>query len=62
MLEFTNLSRMSTFIILFESREKILLMKSMTKIMTSWPLFQNTFILRRPGEVNFANIIKIAIT
>ena len=28
--------------------------------MTSQPLFQNTFILRRPRVVNFADIIKIA--
>ena len=27
--------------------------------MTSKPLFQNTFILRRPGVVIFADIIKI---
>ena len=28
--------------------------------MTSQPLFQNTFILRRPRVANFAYIIKIA--
>ena len=28
--------------------------------MTPQRLFQNTFILRRPGVVNFADIIKIA--
>ena len=27
--------------------------------MTSQPFFQNTFILRRPGEAIFADIIKI---
>ena len=27
--------------------------------MTSWPLFQNTFILRKPGVDIFADIIKI---
>ena len=32
---------------------------SWTKIMTSNPLFQNTLILRRPGVVVFADIIKI---
>ena len=34
-------------------------MTSLTEIMTSKPLFQNTFILRRPGVVIFADIIKI---
>ena len=29
--------------------------------MTSKPFFQNTFILRKPGLVNFADIIKTAI-
>ena len=33
---------------------------SWTVIMTSQPLFQNTFILRRPRVTNFADIIKIA--
>ena len=32
---------------------------SWTEIMTSQPLFQNTFILRRPGVVIFADIIKV---
>ena len=36
-----------------------MLMTSWTKIMTSEPLFQNTLILRRPGVVTFADIIKI---
>ena len=34
-------------------------MKSWTEIMTSRPLFQNTFILRRPRVAIFADIIKI---
>ena len=29
--------------------------------MTSYSLFQNTFVLNRPKVVNFADIIKIAI-
>ena len=33
---------------------------SWTKIVTSRPLFQNTFILRMPRVANFADIIKIA--
>ena len=31
------------------------------KDMTSYSLFQNTFVLNRPKVVNFADIIKIAI-
>ena len=31
---------------------------SWAEILTSEPLFQNTFILRRPGVANFAEIIK----
>ena len=34
-------------------------MTSWTEIMTSEPLLQNTFILRRPGVAIFAGIIKI---
>ena len=34
---------------------------SWTKIMTSYPLFQNDLILRRSGVVIFADIIKIVI-
>ena len=33
-----------------------------TDIMTSQPIFQNTFILRRPGVAIFADIIKIVTT
>ena len=51
---------------IIESRDKILLVALSTKIMASWPLFQNTVILRRPrvtnGVVDFADIIKIATT
>ena len=32
---------------------------SWTEIMTSHPLYQNTFILRRSAGANFAEIIKI---
>ena len=31
-----------------------------TEVMTSWPLFQNTFILRKPKVANFADVSKIA--
>ena len=34
-------------------------MTSWTEIVMSYPLFQNTLILRRPGVVIFADIIKI---
>ena len=59
MLELPNLGHMNTSTIQFESRDKILLMASWTETMTSQPLFQNTFHLRRPRVAFFANIIKI---
>ena len=43
----------------FDTSDKILLVTSWTEIMTSWPLFQNTFVLRRPRVDKFADI-KIA--
>ena len=36
-------------------------MTSLTQIMTSYPLFQNTFILRSPEIASSPDIIKIAI-
>ena len=51
MLELPNLGHMTTSTIQFESRDKILLV-------TSWTVFQNTFILRRPRVAIFADIIK----
>ena len=36
-----------------------MLVTSLTEIMTSLPLFQNTITLRRPGVAIFADIIKI---
>ena len=36
-----------------------MLITSYTKFMTSEPLFQNTYILRRPGVASFSYIIKI---
>ena len=59
MLELPNFGHMTTSATEFESRNKILLVTSWTKIMTSWPLFQNTCILKRPQEAIFADIIKI---
>ena len=50
---------MTTSTIEFESRNKTLLVTSWTEIMTSQPLFQNSFILRRPKVAIFAHIIKI---
>ena len=60
MLELPNFGHMITPTIQFESHNNILLMTSWTKIMTSYPLFENTFILRRPRVANFAEIIRIA--
>ena len=54
MLELPNFTQ-------FESSDKILLVTSWTEILTSKPLFQNTFTLRRSGVINFVDIIKIAI-
>ena len=48
--------------ICYESLDKILLVRSWTEIMTSQPLLQHTFNLRRPVEANFADIIKIGTT
>ena len=59
MLESPNLGHMSTSTILFESRDKILLVMSRTEIMISQSLFPNTFILRRPRVATFGDIIKI---
>ena len=42
----------------FEPGHKTLLVAPWTEIMTSKPLFQNNFILRRPGVANFADITK----
>ena len=60
-LELPNFGHMTTFTIWFESSDKILLITSWTEIMPSKPLFQNGFILRTPGVVNFADSINIAI-
>ena len=58
-LDLANCSHIITFIIWFKSRNKNLLVMSLTEIMKSWPLFQNTFILRRPRVTIFSEIIKI---
>ena len=54
LIEMQNFGRMTT-----SSRDKILLVTSWTEIITSWHLFQNTFILRRLGVAIFDDIIKI---
>ena len=51
---------MNTSTIEFQSRDKILFLTTWAEIITSQPLFQNTFILRRPGAVNYPDI-KITI-
>ena len=60
MLELPNFGRITTSTIQFESRDKKLLVTSWIEIMTPKPFFQNSFILRRSREANFADIIKIA--
>ena len=52
MLELANFGHMTTSTLQFESREKFFLV-------TSQPLFLNTFILRRSRISIFADIIKI---
>ena len=57
-LESPNVGQMTTFTILFESRDKVLLVTEIlpwTEIMTSSPLYQNVFILRSPKVANFAD-------
>ena len=60
MLELLNFGHMTIFAIWFESHDKIPLVALWTEIMTSQPLHQNAFILRRSTVANFADIIKIA--
>ena len=60
MLKLPNFDHMTISRMQFESRGKIMLVTSWTEIMTSQPLFQNVFILRRPRVANFDDIIKIA--
>ena len=60
MLDLPNFGLMTTSTIELESRQKILLETSWTKVMTLSALFQNTIILRKPRVANFADIMKIA--
>ena len=62
MLELPSFGHMTVSTIFYESLDKILLVRSWTEIMTSQPLLQHTFNLRRPVEANFADIIKIGTT
>ena len=59
MLELPNFGHMTTFTIWFQSRDNSLLVASWTEILTSQPLHQNAFILRRSTVANFADILKI---
>ena len=54
MLELPNFGHMTTSTI---QHDKMFLVTSLGEIITS---FQNTFILRRSGVANFADIIKVA--
>ena len=62
MLELPSFGHMTVSTICYKSLDKILLVRSWTEIMTSQPLLQHTFNLRRPVEANFADIIKIGTT
>ena len=59
MLEYRNFGHMTTSAIRFYSRNRTLLVRSWTEIMTPSRLFQSTFILKRPEAANFTYIIKI---
>ena len=59
MLELTNLDLRAKSKIEFESRDDSLLVSPWTEIMTSYFLFQNTFILRISTGAIFADINKI---
>ena len=60
MLELPNFGQINASTILSELRDEILLVTSWLKYMTPKPLFQNTFILKRPRVDNLTDIIKIA--
>ena len=59
MLELPIFGRMARCTMSFDSRDKILFVLSWTEIMTSYPLFQNTFTLKRSRVAIFADTIKI---
>ena len=59
MLELPNFDHMTKFTIKFESYNEILLLTSWTEIITSQPLFKNTFISRKPRVAIFTDIIEI---
>ena len=61
MLELPNFGHMTSFTVWFESRDKVFLVASWTEIMTSQPLYQNVFILRRPTVANFVNCDRQAV-
>ena len=60
MLELPNFGHMTKFSIWFLSRGNSLLVTSWTEIVTSQPLYQNAFILRRSTVANLADIIKVS--
>ena len=59
MLELPNFRHMAKSTIQFESRNKTLLVTPWAEIITSKPLFENSFILRKPSISIFADIIQI---
>ena len=59
LLNLQNFRNMTISTLILGSREKKLLMTSLTKIMVLQTLFQNTFILRKPGVTIFSEIIKV---
>ena len=61
MLELPNFGHMTKSTIWFKSRDKVLLVTSWTEIMTSKPLFQNTFVSRRPKVAIFGDITLVTM-
>ena len=56
MLDLPNFDFITTSTILFEPGDEVLLVTSWLEIMMAWILFKNTFILRSPSVVYFADI------
>ena len=50
MLKLPNFGHMTTCTISFESRDEFFSVRSWIEIMTSWSLFENILILRRPRK------------
>ena len=61
-LELPSFGHVASFTLLFESRDKILLVTPWTEIMTPQPFFKKIFILSRSEVAIFAGIVKTLTT